>query len=117
MLLSYGLSYKSIEIMNVTRISVYPFSAFCCEVFPNVSMKFGVPFMFSLLINLDWMHEVIMLYNNIHLYSPHVMNYKILTQSLNSPHNPTGKVFTKDELETIAGACCSRNCLAITDEV
>ncbi|OIW07018.1 hypothetical protein TanjilG_02652 [Lupinus angustifolius] len=36
---------------------------------------------------------------------------------LNSPHNPTGKVFTKDELEAIAGACCSRNCLAITDEV
>ncbi|KAJ7973029.1 putative Aminotransferase ybdL [Quillaja saponaria] len=36
---------------------------------------------------------------------------------LNSPHNPTGKVFTKDELEIIAGACCSRNCLAITDEV
>ncbi|KAK7269638.1 hypothetical protein RIF29_22372 [Crotalaria pallida] len=36
---------------------------------------------------------------------------------LNSPHNPTGKVFTNDELETIAGACCSRNCLAITDEV
>ncbi|GAU31652.1 hypothetical protein TSUD_38490 [Trifolium subterraneum] len=36
---------------------------------------------------------------------------------LNSPHNPTGKVFTKDELETIAGACCSQNCLAITDEV
>ncbi|MED6184265.1 hypothetical protein PIB30_045850 [Stylosanthes scabra] len=35
---------------------------------------------------------------------------------LNSPHNPTGKVFTKDELETIARACCSRNCLAITDE-
>ncbi|CAL0320857.1 unnamed protein product [Lupinus luteus] len=36
---------------------------------------------------------------------------------LNSPHNPTGKVFTKDELETIAGACRSRNFLAITDEV
>ncbi|XP_054802407.1 uncharacterized protein LOC129306086 isoform X2 [Prosopis cineraria] len=36
---------------------------------------------------------------------------------LNSPHNPTGKVFTKGELEAIAGACCSRNCLAITDEV
>ncbi|XP_061338454.1 uncharacterized protein LOC133285261 [Gastrolobium bilobum] len=36
---------------------------------------------------------------------------------LNSPHNPTGKVFTQDELETIAGACCSRNCFAITDEV
>ncbi|RZC22929.1 Kynurenine--oxoglutarate transaminase 1 isoform B [Glycine soja] len=36
---------------------------------------------------------------------------------LNSPHNPTGKVFTKEELEIIAGECCSRNCLAITDEV
>ncbi|KAJ6680112.1 AMINOTRANSFERASE CLASSES I AND II FAMILY PROTEIN EXPRESSED [Salix purpurea] len=36
---------------------------------------------------------------------------------LNSPHNPTGKVFTKDELETIAGACCRRDCIAITDEV
>ncbi|PON72433.1 LL-diaminopimelate aminotransferase [Trema orientale] len=36
---------------------------------------------------------------------------------LNSPHNPTGKVFTKDELEVIVGECCRRNCLAITDEV
>ncbi|KAF4381962.1 hypothetical protein F8388_014092 [Cannabis sativa] len=36
---------------------------------------------------------------------------------LNSPHNPTGKVFTKAELEVIAGECCSRDCLAITDEV
>ncbi|KAL2556654.1 Pyridoxal phosphate (PLP)-dependent transferase superfamily protein [Forsythia ovata] len=36
---------------------------------------------------------------------------------LNSPHNPTGKVFTKDELEIIAGACQTWNILAITDEV
>ncbi|KAL1357141.1 hypothetical protein HN51_009123 [Arachis hypogaea] len=36
---------------------------------------------------------------------------------LNSPHNPTGKVFTKEELEIIARACCSQDCLAITDEV
>ncbi|KAL5560960.1 hypothetical protein UlMin_030707 [Ulmus minor] len=36
---------------------------------------------------------------------------------LNSPHNPTGKVFAKDELEVIAAECCTRNCLAITDEV
>ncbi|KAF7804898.1 kynurenine--oxoglutarate transaminase 1-like [Senna tora] len=38
-------------------------------------------------------------------------------QFSNSPHNPTGKVFSKEELEVIAKACCSRNCLAITDEV
>ncbi|XP_050378055.1 uncharacterized protein LOC126795256 [Argentina anserina] len=36
---------------------------------------------------------------------------------LNSPHNPTGKVFTKAELDIIAGECRIRNCLAITDEV
>ncbi|CAL5437502.1 unnamed protein product [Camellia sinensis] len=34
-----------------------------------------------------------------------------------SPHNPTREVFTKDEFETIAGACHARDCLAITDEV
>ncbi|KAL7226985.1 hypothetical protein ACSBR1_021951 [Camellia fascicularis] len=38
-------------------------------------------------------------------------------KKMNSPHNPTAKVFTKDELETIAGACHTRDCLAITDEV
>ncbi|KGN44994.1 kynurenine--oxoglutarate transaminase [Cucumis sativus] len=36
---------------------------------------------------------------------------------LNSPHNPTGKVFSKDELDAIAEACCANDCLAITDEV
>ncbi|XP_022953996.1 kynurenine--oxoglutarate transaminase-like [Cucurbita moschata] len=36
---------------------------------------------------------------------------------LNSPHNPTGKVFSEEELDTIAGACCANDCLAITDEV
>ncbi|XP_047311290.1 methionine aminotransferase-like [Impatiens glandulifera] len=36
---------------------------------------------------------------------------------LNSPHNPTGKVFNKTELDVIAGACIKNNCLAITDEV
>ncbi|XP_022153472.1 kynurenine--oxoglutarate transaminase 1-like isoform X2 [Momordica charantia] len=36
---------------------------------------------------------------------------------LNSPHNPTGKVFSKDELDAIAGACCTNDCLVITDEV
>ncbi|KAK4804166.1 hypothetical protein SAY86_003983 [Trapa natans] len=36
---------------------------------------------------------------------------------LNSPHNPTGKVFSRDELEIIAEACRTNNCLAVTDEV
>lgn len=36
---------------------------------------------------------------------------------LNSPHNPTGKVFSKYELEAIAGACRDMDCFAVTDEV
>ncbi|XP_048503945.1 uncharacterized protein LOC104899216 isoform X2 [Beta vulgaris subsp. vulgaris] len=36
---------------------------------------------------------------------------------LNSPHNPTGKVFGLDELDIIAEACHRSDCLAVTDEV
>ncbi|TYH03868.1 hypothetical protein ES288_A09G253000v1 [Gossypium darwinii] len=36
---------------------------------------------------------------------------------LNSPHNPTGKVFSRDELEIIAEGCRQWDCVAITDEV
>jgi N-succinyldiaminopimelate aminotransferase len=36
---------------------------------------------------------------------------------LNSPHNPTGKVFGRAELELVAGACVEHGLVAITDEV
>ena len=36
---------------------------------------------------------------------------------LNSPHNPTGTVFTRDELEHVAALCLSHDLIAITDEV
>jgi N-succinyldiaminopimelate aminotransferase len=36
---------------------------------------------------------------------------------VNTPHNPTGKVFTRDELELIAQHVRDRDVLAITDEV
>jgi N-succinyldiaminopimelate aminotransferase len=36
---------------------------------------------------------------------------------VNSPHNPTGKVFTADELATIARLCVDHDLLAVTDEV
>jgi aspartate/methionine/tyrosine aminotransferase len=36
---------------------------------------------------------------------------------LNTPHNPTGKVFSQEELELIAGLCREHDLLAITDEV
>jgi N-succinyldiaminopimelate aminotransferase len=36
---------------------------------------------------------------------------------LNSPHNPTGKVFTGEELALIAGLCQRNGVVALTDEV
>jgi N-succinyldiaminopimelate aminotransferase len=36
---------------------------------------------------------------------------------LNSPHNPTGKVFTRAELELIARVCVEHDLIAVTDEV
>lgn len=36
---------------------------------------------------------------------------------VNTPNNPTGKVFSRQELETIAKLCCEREVLAITDEI
>jgi len=36
---------------------------------------------------------------------------------LNSPHNPTGKVFSRAELEAVAGVCRDHDLLALTDEV
>jgi N-succinyldiaminopimelate aminotransferase len=36
---------------------------------------------------------------------------------LNSPHNPTGKVFSREELELIAGHCRERDLLVVSDEV
>lgn len=36
---------------------------------------------------------------------------------LNSPHNPTGKVFTRSELDTIAAAAVAHDLVVVTDEV
>jgi N-succinyldiaminopimelate aminotransferase len=35
----------------------------------------------------------------------------------NSPHNPTGKVFARDELGEVAALCATHDLLAVTDEV
>jgi aminotransferase len=36
---------------------------------------------------------------------------------INTPNNPTGKVFSLEEMEFIAGLCLKFDCLAITDEI
>jgi aminotransferase len=36
---------------------------------------------------------------------------------VNTPNNPTGRVFTRDELETIAALCREHDAVAVTDEI
>jgi N-succinyldiaminopimelate aminotransferase len=36
---------------------------------------------------------------------------------VNTPHNPTGKVFTRDELSTVADVALERDLIVVTDEV
>lgn len=36
---------------------------------------------------------------------------------VNTPHNPTGKVFTRDELQLIADLCIQHDVIAVTDEI
>ena len=45
------------------------------------------------------------------------MNPRTRLVLLNSPHNPTGKVFDDDELAAIAELCVEHDLLAVTDEV
>lgn len=44
-------------------------------------------------------------------------NEKTRAIIINTPHNPTGKVFSREELEYIAGLCQKWNVLAFTDEI
>ncbi len=36
---------------------------------------------------------------------------------VNTPNNPSGRVFTRDELEFIAALCCEHDVIAVTDEI
>ena len=45
------------------------------------------------------------------------INEKTKAILLNSPHNPTGKVFTEDDLKLISDLCVDHKIIAITDEI
>lgn len=54
-------------------------------------------------------------------YDPELLELSIGDKTkvlvLNSPHNPTGKVFSRAELEHIARLCIERDVIVLTDEV
>jgi aminotransferase len=63
----------------------------------------------------------------VHLYPPdwsfdpdelrRAFSPKAKAVIVNTPNNPTGKVFTRDELEQIAGLCLEHNAFAFSDEI
>jgi aspartate/methionine/tyrosine aminotransferase len=57
----------------------------------------------------DWHYEYDDLQNSF--------NNKTKAIIINSPNNPTGKVFSLEELEEIAGLCRKWDCYVITDEI
>jgi aminotransferase len=44
-------------------------------------------------------------------------NAKTRAIVINTPHNPTGKVYTREELQVVADLCQERDVVAITDEI
>lgn len=47
----------------------------------------------------------------------HAFNENTKAVIINTPNNPTGKVYTREELEAIAGLCERYDAIAITDEI
>ena len=47
----------------------------------------------------------------------HLFNEKTKAIILNTPNNPTGKVFNEKELKLISELCLNYDCIAITDEI
>jgi N-succinyldiaminopimelate aminotransferase len=75
---------------------------------PNVLMAGGIPRFVPL-------HPPNWLFDQAELAA--AFNNRTRAILVNTPHNPTGKVFSRAELEIIAGLCQQWNVIAITDEV
>jgi len=75
---------------------------------PAIEFAGGAP-RFATLRAPDWS------FDHDHLAS--LFNDRTKAIIVNTPHNPTGKVYTADELEFIADLCRRYDALAITDEV
>jgi aspartate/methionine/tyrosine aminotransferase len=75
---------------------------------PGIQIAGGVP-RFVTLQPPDWRFD--------HDYLISLFNERTRAILVNTPHNPTGKVFGRDELDLIAELCRRYDALAITDEV
>jgi len=66
-------------------------------------------------------HKVVRLHAPDWRFDPDELRRAVTARSrlivVNTPHNPTGKVFDRAELETIAALCIEHDLIAVTDEV
>lgn len=76
------------------------------SIFTVCSINFQKENLFS---SQDWQFDTNELEN--------LFNEKTKMIIINSPHNPTGKVFTKTELQIVADLCIKWDVLCISDEV
>lgn len=84
------------------------FEPFYDSYLPDVLIAGGIP-RFVTLQPPDWRYDRQALAD---LFNPRT---KLIL--INTPHNPTGKMFTREELSFIASLCQQHDVLAITDEV
>ncbi|HEY0071254.1 MAG TPA: aminotransferase class I/II-fold pyridoxal phosphate-dependent enzyme, partial [Chloroflexia bacterium] len=75
---------------------------------PSIVFAGGTP-RYVTLDSPDWSFD--------HALFASLFNERTRAVVLNTPHNPTGKVFSQDEMELIAGLCKRHDVLVITDEV
>jgi len=75
---------------------------------PSIEMAGGIP-RYVTLRSPDWHFDSSQLVGQF--------SEKTRAVIINTPHNPTGKVFTHDELSLLADLCIKYDALAITDEV
>ncbi len=74
---------------------------------PSVRMASGKPVFTTIQNDMSLDHEEI----------KNTVNENTKMILLNTPHNPTGKVFSKEELEFIRDLCVDNDILAVTDEM
>ncbi|VDD97303.1 unnamed protein product, partial [Enterobius vermicularis] len=82
---------------------------------PQIKMAGGVPVVVLLELSGNPTHS------SEYRFDPQILESKITPRTkmiiLNNPHNPTGKLFTRDELEIIASVAKKHNLIVVSDEV
>jgi aspartate/methionine/tyrosine aminotransferase len=100
--------YDTIQALVNPGDEVVVFEPFYDSYVPSVEIAGGIP-RFVTLRPPDWSFDA--------TYLESLFSERTRAVIINTPHNPTGKVFTRDELSFIAELCKRYDVLAITDEV